>query len=140
MVKLGKEFIWQMAHRLPYHDAGCENIHGHSYKMILNLEGEVNEKGMLIDFYDIAKIVDPFLMGKLDHAMVCNSSDTKMINFLKENGMKHFIFDDYTTCENLCSFFMKELKPRFAEHKNLKRIGIRIYETADAYAEIEQDI
>ncbi|MDC1067860.1 6-carboxytetrahydropterin synthase [Candidatus Kapabacteria bacterium] len=140
MVKLGKEFIWQMAHRLPYHDAGCQNIHGHSYKMILTLEGELNDKGMLLDFYDIATIVEPFLMGKLDHAMVCNSSDKKMIDFLKENGMKYFVFDEYTTCENLCGLFMRELKPKFAEHKNIKVIGIRIFETADAYAEVVESI
>lgn len=140
MITLGKEFIWQMAHRLPYHQGGCQNIHGHSYKLILTLKGKVNDNGMLIDFYDIADIVEPFIMGKLDHAFVCNSDDSTMIDFLNKNKMKYFVFDKYTTCENLCSLFIDEFRKKFANFNNLTALGVRVYETADAYAELEIEL
>jgi len=56
-MRIAKEFVWEMSHRLPYHEGNCKNIHGHSYKMELSLEGEPNENGMLIDFYHIERIV-----------------------------------------------------------------------------------
>lgn len=140
MIKIGKEYIWQMSHRLPYHDAGCENIHGHSYKLFVELWGELNERGMLMDFYDMNKIVEPFVMGKLDHGFICSNDDKKMIAFLQENNFKHYVFNKFTTCENMCQMFIDEFKPKFAEFSNIKKMAVKVYETADAYAYLESEI
>ena len=40
-MKVAKEFKWEMGHRLPEHFGNCKNIHGHSYKMIAEFEGEI---------------------------------------------------------------------------------------------------
>ena len=40
-MKIAKEFRWEMGHRLPEHFGLCKNIHGHSYKMIVEFEGEL---------------------------------------------------------------------------------------------------
>ena len=39
-MKIAKEFRWEMGHRLPEHFGLCKNIHGHSYKMVVEFEGE----------------------------------------------------------------------------------------------------
>jgi len=57
-MKIAKEFRWEMGHRLPYHNGLCKNVHGHSYQMVIELEGDVNTKGMIIDFYDLGEIID----------------------------------------------------------------------------------
>ena len=61
MMKIAKEFHWEMGHRLPEHFGLCKNIHGHSYKMIVEFEGELDEQGMVIDFYDVEKIIAPII-------------------------------------------------------------------------------
>lgn len=139
MVRIGKEFVWEMSHRLPFHDGPCKNIHGHTYKMLLELEGEVNENRMLIDFYDIEKIVRP-LLDKIDHAFLVDSKDDLMLNFLKENQFKYYEIDNFSTAEDMSTFFLEIFKPDFKKFSNLKTMKIRIYETSDAWAETETDL
>ena len=56
MIRITKEFKFEMAHALHGYDGLCKNIHGHSYRMIVEFEGELDEQGMVIDFYDVEKI------------------------------------------------------------------------------------
>jgi len=42
-----------MAHRLPFHDGGCRNVHGHSYSMTIELVGEPDRNGMVLDYFDM---------------------------------------------------------------------------------------
>ncbi|HND76050.1 MAG TPA: 6-carboxytetrahydropterin synthase, partial [bacterium] len=65
-VKIAKEFHWEMAHRLPYHTGGCQNIHGHSYILWVEIEGQPQENGMLLDYAEIKRIVKP-MIDTLDH-------------------------------------------------------------------------
>ena len=41
-MKVAKEFRWEMAHRLQHHKGKCSNLHGHSYKMIVEFKGTIN--------------------------------------------------------------------------------------------------
>lgn len=132
--KIAKEFKWEMSHRLPYHEGPCKNIHGHSYKMVIFLEGEPNHEGMVIDFYDIETAMRP-LLNKLDHAFLCSNDDDKMISFLEENQYKYVVMPYYTTAENMVTFFMDEVIAYFKKFDNIETMGIRVYETEDAYAE-----
>lgn len=135
-MRIAKEFTWEMSHRLPYHEGNCKNIHGHSYKLQIALEGEPNENGMLIDFYHIEAIVRP-LVNKLDHSFIVDRNDKLMLDFLAGNGFRHFVIDNFTTCENISLFFAEHFKKEFAKFDNIKKIGIRVFETIDTYAEIE---
>lgn len=139
MVRIGKEFVWEMSHRLPFHEGPCKNIHGHTYKMLLELVGEVNENRMLIDFYDIEKIVRP-LLDKIDHSFLVDSNDDLMLNFLKENQFKYYEIDNFSTAEDMSAYFLEILKPEFQKFDNLKEMKIRVYETADAWAESESSL
>jgi len=107
-MKIAKEFHWEMGHRLPYHSGLCRNFHGHSYKMVVEVEGEPSEGGMIIDFYDLGKIVKP-IIEKYDHAFLCWNKDTVVKNFLKKNKMKHVVADYHSTVENICSDFLYQI-------------------------------
>jgi len=48
-MKVGKYFSWDMAHRLIHHNGKCYNIHGHTYKTYIEIEGEVNKEGMVME-------------------------------------------------------------------------------------------
>lgn len=132
--KIAKEFTWEMSHRLPYHDDACKNIHGHSYKMRIELEGEMDDKGMVMDYYDIEKIVRP-LINKLDHAFICDKDDQMMIEFLSKNHFKHVIIETYTTAENIVHYMINYLKHDLEKHRNINKMTVRLQESADVFAE-----
>ena len=54
-----------MAHALYGYDGLCKNIHGHSYKLFVTVQGNpINDPshvkyGMVIDFSDLKKISNP---------------------------------------------------------------------------------
>ncbi len=137
-MKIAKEFHWEMGHRLPEHFGKCKNIHGHSYKMIVEIEGDVLESGMVMDYYDLKKIVNP-IIEELDHAFMVFKDDTQIIKFLGEMNSKKVIVDFQSTVENICIYFLTKIKGAII-HKNVSKLKVRIYETHDDYAEEETAI
>ncbi len=132
-MKVAKEFKWEMGHRLPEHFGNCKNIHGHSYKMIIEFEGELNKDEMVIDFYDVDRIVKP-LINKLDHAFMVNKNDTVVVEFLNKIKSKMLVVDFNSTVENICKFVLDEIK-KIKLPKNISSVSVRIYETNEDYAE-----
>jgi len=62
-----KQFTFDAAHYLPEHPGKCRNLHGHTYKLEVGVEGFVDLKtGMVIDFGDLKEFVNP-IVEKLDH-------------------------------------------------------------------------
>ncbi len=63
-----KEFTFDAAHTIPglpeHHK--CSRLHGHTYKVVLFVEGLLDEIGMIADYAEIAKIWQP-LHDQLDH-------------------------------------------------------------------------
>ncbi len=139
MTKVSKTYKWEMGHRLTFHEGPCRNIHGHTYRMRLDIEGEPDDKGMVIDYYDMDKVVLPFL-EQLDHAFLCDDKDMAMIEFLKAGGLKLKILPFYSTAENIAGYIMNELYPLFRSHGKLKSITVRVHETEDVFAEIIKEL
>lgn len=136
-MKIAKEFNWEMGHRLPEHFGKCKNIHGHSYKMLVELEGELNEKtGMVMDYYDVKKIVIP-IVEELDHAFMVNENDSEVISFLEKINSKIIVVPFESTVENICNFILNKIAD-VELPSNIKKIKVRINETPDDYAESEK--
>jgi 6-pyruvoyltetrahydropterin/6-carboxytetrahydropterin synthase len=131
-VKIAKEFRWEMGHRLPEHFGNCKNIHGHSYKMTVEIEGEINPLGMVMDYYDLKKVVNP-LIEKLDHAFMVNNEDSLVIDFLETMKSKKVVVNFPSTVENICIYIIDQIKDSFPP--NVKSLCVRVYETYDDYAE-----
>lgn len=64
---VSKEFTFDAAHFLTKYHGKCENLHGHTYKLRVTVEGEVQEDGMVIDFLILKKIVKEKILDKFDH-------------------------------------------------------------------------
>lgn len=139
LTKISKEFKWEMSHRLPFHKGPCKNIHGHTYKLRLDLEGYLDPNGMLIDFYDLEVIMRP-LLNEFDHAFLVDSNDTLMLDFLKANDFKHLIIPFTSTSENIIKYIAERIIPEFKKFESVKTIYIRLYETEDVFAEICEHI
>ena len=111
-MELYTDFRFEAAHRLPKVPEGhkCARLHGHSYRVRITIEGEVDpETGWIIDFDDIKKAFDP-LLDQLDH------------HYLNEvAGLEN------PTSETLCHWIWQRLKPNLAELTE-----VEISETCDS--------
>lgn len=45
MFKTAKQFTFDMAHMLDGHDGKCQNLHGHTYILQVEIMGELYESG-----------------------------------------------------------------------------------------------
>lgn len=138
-MQIKTSYYWEMGHRLPEHPGGCKNLHGHSYRLDVEIMGEVNTSGMLIDFFDVDAIVAP-IIERLDHAFLCDESDQKLLAFIASQGWKHAILPYPSTAENLCRYFAEQLRPGLAELPTLESFAVTIQETRDASAQLEVDL
>lgn len=132
-MKIAKEFRWEMGHRLPEHFGLCKNIHGHSYKMIVEFEGELDQNQMVIDYYDVEKIIDPIIQ-KLDHSFMVNKNDKIVLDFLEKMNSKKVIVNFNSTAENICNYLLSEIK-NAPLPPNISNVKVRVYETQFDYAE-----
>lgn len=140
IIRITREFSFEMAHVLGNYDGPCKNIHGHSYKLFVTLTGtqvdDVNDPkyGMVIDFAELKKIVRKEIICIFDHSLVVSSSYLKEKADLMKSAFENVrVVDFQPTCENLVLDFVARLKGKFPPGISL--FSIRLYETANLYAE-----
>ena len=138
-IRIAKEFQWEMSHRLPFHKGDCKNIHGHTYKVRVEIEGDTDENGMIMDYFDMANIMNP-VIHKLDHAFLVDANDSIMLDFLTANNFKHVVINKTTTAENIAAYILDIITPSFQQYKNIDILKIRFNETADVFAELEKKL
>lgn len=71
-MKVFKEFRFEAAHFLPYVPEGhkCGRMHGHSYKVRVEVSGPVGHvSGWVIDYADVGSVVKP-VIDALDHTVL----------------------------------------------------------------------
>lgn len=140
IIKITKQFSFEMAHALRNYDGLCRNIHGHSYKMDITLAGQPlhdensPKNGMVMDFGDLKRLVNEEVISLLDHALVLNSkTDAQLVEVLKQNYEKIVTVDFQPTTENLLEFIAGKIQSRLPETVTLTCVRLR--ETDTSYAE-----
>lgn len=139
--RITKVFSFEMAHSLWNHSGKCKNIHGHSYKLFVCLNGQIRnstkhpEDGMIIDFGKLKSLVEKFIINEFDHALVINSKsteeDTNILNLSKLNNVKYVDFQP--TSENLINHFAEILKKQLPE--NIYLYSLKLQETETSFVE-----
>ena len=109
-MKIAKEFTFDSAHFLKDYHGKCENLHGHTYRMRVVMDGEIQPNGLVMDFTKIKEIVNKEVVDVWDHS---NINDTL----------------EHASVENMCIWAWERLKPVLSE-----LIEIRIWETPTAFA------
>jgi 6-pyruvoyltetrahydropterin/6-carboxytetrahydropterin synthase len=140
IIRVTKEFSFEMAHALWNYDGPCKNVHGHSYRLYVTLSGSpwndiMNPKnGMVIDFADIGNIVKKNIINVFDHAVtVSGNYDNKKLNDFKTLLGNVIIVDYQPTCENLVADFASRIRKNLPDKVLLH--SIKLYETATSFAE-----
>lgn len=129
-----------MAHALWNYDGACKNIHGHSYRLFVTIQGqpisdETNVKfGMVLDFKDLKDLVKRRVVDVLDHSLlVYEKARGASLDSVKTMYEKVFIHDFQPTCENLVIHIANIITDGLPDHLTLH--SLKLYETATSYAE-----
>jgi 6-pyruvoyltetrahydropterin/6-carboxytetrahydropterin synthase len=107
-----RSFTFEAAHRLPWHAGKCQNLHGHSYRLEVTVEGPVGSSGIVVDFADIKAVVERDVIDRYDH---------RYLNDLLDNP----------TAELLAAEIWKTI-----EAADLHVSRVRLWETADSFVEL----
>ncbi|MGA2394296.1 MAG: 6-carboxytetrahydropterin synthase QueD [Candidatus Lustribacter sp.] len=114
-----KQFAFEAAHVLPYHQGKCSRLHGHSYRLDVSVAGPLQPEGpatgMVVDFDELARIVRASVIEALDH---------RHLNDTIENP----------TSENIAVWIWRRLAPQLPGLCELT-----LWETANACAVLRAD-
>jgi 6-pyruvoyltetrahydropterin/6-carboxytetrahydropterin synthase len=70
MYTIFKDFSFAAAHAIRGHTGGCQNLHGHNYRVRVHLcARQLDELGMVLDFADLKAIVQE-VVGPFDHRVI----------------------------------------------------------------------
>jgi len=142
MQTITKEFNIALGHRLENHKGLCNNVHGHNYKLIVEVNkptrgliiDDDSSFGMVTDFKDLKQIVESVIEEPMDHAFVYNEKDKDSVaiaEFMKKQiGQKLCPLPFRTTAENMSKWMCEELNDYFkTAGVDLECISITLYET-----------
>ena len=129
------------AHIIPEYEK-CGRLHGHSYAIHVKIAGEPDDKGIIMDFSLLKKILKN-ISNSLDHKILIpkNSSFLKISNendSIKLNTLnKKYIFPKNdcfilpiksTSAENLSKYVLNKLINELSDLKNINEIEVGIDE------------
>jgi 6-pyruvoyltetrahydropterin/6-carboxytetrahydropterin synthase len=99
----------QMAHRLPQLPGKCQKLHGHTWTIVLALEGAVDKRGIMIDYAELKKRWRDWLDETFDHQLAL-AFDDPIIKGLTASERRHHYpglveVNFHPTVENLSSYW-----------------------------------
>lgn len=116
-MKIGLSMEFDAAHHLPLHKGRCSQIHGHTYKVEVVLQGSVGEDGMVMDFYDLKRVVKK-VIDELDHTN---------LNSVLENP----------TAETIASHIRRRLKEEL-DHSGISLVAVKLWEGRDKWVMVDE--
>jgi 6-pyruvoyltetrahydropterin/6-carboxytetrahydropterin synthase len=139
MYILKTEHSFDSAHFLSGYDGKCANIHGHRWKVEVDVQSETlvdggQLDGMVIDFGDLKKDVKD-MVDFYDHVLIIQKGTMRdvTLNCIKQDGFNVIEVDFRPTAENFALFFFNIMKNK---GYNVKRTTV--YETPTNSAAYEE--
>lgn len=144
---VGKTFTFDAAHRVLRHEGKCHNLHGHTYRLEIDLDGPVLESprdvngndnpsyGMVLDFYELGRFWKEWLEPMVDHVVLLEDEDPLVERI--EDLVKVTTLDTTPTAESLV-YWIRDLLEGWLREENHGQIRVRrvrVYETPTSWAE-----
>lgn len=128
-------------HRLFKHGGKCENFHGHNYIADFFVEGdEVDEVGRVLDFADLKARTKGWIDANWDHSFLVFEKDENAIQALEQVQPSRLFKMPYNpTAENMAKYLLEEMCPIVLSGSGARAVRVRIWETAESYAEASVD-
>ena len=113
---IAKQFTFSASHELSQMQDGhpCKNVHGHNYVVEVELCGDVNEQGMILDYHEL-KPLKEYLDRTFDH------------HHLND------VVDFHPTAENLARHLFDWCRQRWEQVA-----AVRVSETPKTWAEYRE--
>lgn len=122
MFRISKDFTFSAGHSIRGHTGGCENLHGHNYKVRIHLEAaELDELGMVMDFADL-KAMAAQILGPFDH---------RVINDIPPFDQRN------TTAELLSEYIYREVEGRLPDTARVSVSRVEVWENETSCAVFE---
>ena len=67
IVEIAREYTFDAAHMLEWHSGPCARLHGHTYRLVVVVEGGLSADGVVLDFADLDTVVRTEVLEVLDH-------------------------------------------------------------------------
>lgn len=129
MFRVTRQIDFCYGHRLINYDGKCRHLHGHNGRAVIVIEAEtLDDRGMVMDFSDIKRVVSTWIDEQLDHRMILCRRDPA-VAVLRELGEPLYLLDDNPTAENIAH----EIH-RFAVAQGFPVLETRLWETPNCYA------
>jgi len=136
MLTVSKQCVFDAAHVLTNHAGQCKNLHGHTYRVFVEVAEGSAGSDMVIDFKDLKQVMREVIVERFDHAFMfdeSSASECEIAAVITKHGMRSVGLPFRTTAENLARHFFHELAVR------LNVASVKVYETPESCAEYSRD-
>jgi len=129
MYRVTREISFCYGHRLINYEGKCRHLHGHNGRAVIVLEaGELDDRGMLVDFGEIKRKVQSWIEENLDHAMIL-CRDDPLLPVLSERRERVFVMELNPTAENIARLIFDH-----AAATGLPVVEVVLWETEKCHA------
>jgi 6-pyruvoyltetrahydropterin/6-carboxytetrahydropterin synthase len=129
MFRVTREIDFCYGHRLLNYDGKCKYLHGHNGRAVITLESDkLDQRGMVVDFSDIKRLVSNWIDENLDHRMILHRDDPA-VEVLRKLGEPMYLIDVNPTAENIARLIYDH-----AAEQNIPIVECRLWETPHCFA------
>lgn len=111
---IGHTFEFSAAHHLPWHKGKCKNLHGHTWKVEVQISGDLDENGTVVDFIKL-KVWLRDIIDQLDH---------KNLNDIIDNP----------TCELIAEYIFQRVRLLIPVNTWYRVERVKVWESDDSFA------
>jgi 6-pyruvoyltetrahydropterin/6-carboxytetrahydropterin synthase len=115
-------------HRIAGHDGPCVHPHGHNARVEVECRGELDARGMVVDFTGIKRALNDWIDAHWDHRMILQAGDP-LIEVLGALDEPVYVLDVPPTAENLAARLFA-----VAAQAGLPVAAVRFWETDSSLA------
>jgi 6-pyruvoyltetrahydropterin/6-carboxytetrahydropterin synthase len=108
-------FTFHAAHHLPWHEGRCVNVHGHTYRVEIRLDGSLDERGIIVDFDELIPVISSSVIDLLDHSDLNDRFESP-------------------TAEVIATWVFEEARRHYPDVRE-----VRLWETADSSAIVTRE-
>lgn len=147
-IRLHKEYFkFSCAHFLMFPDGSKERLHGHNYRVDLEIEGALTDRGLVIDFIQVKPVVRELCDWLDEHWIVPGDHPDLEIKhrddghtdvryreyrYLAPTDEIHVLPINNTSAENFATWMGRELRSRIAQRfgrTKIQKLRVAVSET-----------
>lgn len=142
-MKVTKEVTFDSAHMLSNYRGKCRNLHGHTYKLQVTLEGDIssegNSKGMVMDFNELKQYIDS-ITNTYDHAIIFSDVDNRgeaedaLYHWAEKYNMNFIVVPGKCTSESIAKYIAQSMF-ELVDTQGLK-VSVKLWETPTSFVEV----